>query len=616
MASNKAVRFSHRVAAVLFVFGGIRAAAQPSFDTSANANLHGAYFVRELFLSGIDATTGAIGRAVSLTGTMIFDGAGSYSFTGQMMDSKIGELSAVNGLTGSYGLAANGLAYVQDVVDSTQFNFGEAVPDGILASATEGPDRSLFVAIPAANALNNSSLKGSYHAAFIDFLQGNASLVRDGYFMLSTSGDGNFGNVTVTGAMANQGSQNTTQSLTGVTYNITNSNGTGTLNFPPLPSLSTLVTGQKTLYVSSDGILLAGDPSGFDIIIAIPSLSGTATNSLFQGTYFTAGLETKDAFSGSLFSLGDGTAISHERYAAFSSLNAIDNTSAQACNLTPSGTFTQGSLLAMLGASGTAFIQVGTGSDYSLSAGFEASDAAGPTVFLDPLKIWNAASFAPITNSVAPGEFVSLFGTGLAPSAMQASSLPLPTILNGVQVMVSGVAAPISYVGPNQINILVPYATSGGFATLQVNNNGTLSSTVTLYQEPTAPGVFTSSAGFDPGVGPAAALHADYSPVTQDSPAKVGETLQLYMTGLGSVTPAVADGAAALASPLSTVDADIGVFVDGQPATVVFKGLAPGFAGLYQVNFVVPSGVSSGKLVNLGVSTPNAFTMEAKLFIQ
>jgi uncharacterized protein (TIGR03437 family) len=58
------------------------------------------------------------------------------------------------------------------------------------------------------------------------------------------------------------------------------------------------------------------------------------------------------------------------------------------------------------------------------------------------------------------------------------------------------------------------------------------------------------------------------------------------------------------------------VFVDGQNATVTFKGLAPGFAGLYQVNFVVPSGVTSGQLVGLSVSTPDALTNEAKLYIQ
>jgi uncharacterized protein (TIGR03437 family) len=240
----------------------------------------------------------------------------------------------------------------------------------------------------------------------------------------------------------------------------------------------------------------------------------------------------------------------------------------------------------------------------------------GPNPFLDPLKVWNAANLAPITNAVAPGEFVSLFGSGLCSATESAPTLPLPTNLANVQVSVNGVFVPISYVSPNQINVLVPYETSGGYATFQVSSDTGLSNAVTLYERDTAPGVFTStSGGFAPGVGPAAALHADFSAVTQNNPATVGETLLLYVTGLGAVKPAVADGAAAVANPLSVVVASIGVFVDGQAAVINFQGLAPGFAGLYQVNFVVPGGVSSG-LVNLGVSTPDALTNEAQLYIQ
>jgi len=81
-------------------------------------------------------------------------------------------------------------------------------------------------------------------------------------------------------------------SLANVTYNITNTEGSGTITFPPLPSLSTLVTGQKDFFISADGsIYLAGNPSGFDLMIGIPALSGLATNSLYQGTYFIAGSE-------------------------------------------------------------------------------------------------------------------------------------------------------------------------------------------------------------------------------------------------------------------------------------------------------------------------------------
>jgi uncharacterized protein (TIGR03437 family) len=612
---------------------GIGASAQ-SFDNSGDGNLFGDYFVREVMLSNVDQNTSAVGRARSVIGIVTFDGQGNYSFTGTSMDTQAGQPASINGQLGVYSLAANGLVAIDDLIDNTQTDFGatglfgSAGLTSIVASATAGTQKNIFVAIPAGSSTTNASLQGTYNVAFIDFLQGNASFVRDGYFALTTAGDGNFGSVTVAGAMANLGSTNTTQSLTNVTYNITNEEGSGIISFPPLPSISTLVTGQKSFFISADAsIFLAGDPNGFDLMVGIPALTVAPTNSLYQGTYFIAGLENDasnlasgqngiDAFSGSIFSLGQGTSIAHRRLATFDD-SAIEYTyEPMPYSLSSSGTFNDGTIRGALGAGGKAFLEVGTGTLYSLRPGLGAV-YTGPSPFLDPLKVWNAANLAPITNSVAPGEFVSLFGSGLCSATEAAPSLPLPTTLANVQVSVNGIFAPISYVSPTQINILVPYEISGSYAVFQVSSDLGLSNPVTTYEENTAPGVFTSLAGgFAPGVGPAAAQHADFSPVTQSNPAKVGETLMLYMTGLGAVTPAVADGAAALAKPLSLAVADIGVFVDGQNATVAFKGLSPNFAGLYQVNFVVPSGVSSGQLVTLAVSTPDAFTNEAKIYIQ
>jgi uncharacterized protein (TIGR03437 family) len=603
-------------------------ASAQSFDSSADGNLFGDYFVREVMLSNVDQSSSAAGRARSVEGTITFDGQGNYTFSGSLMDTTIGQPAAIAGQSGTYQLAGNGFFAMDDLIDSTQTDFGgtglfgTAGLTSIVASATEGPQKNILVAIPAGSTtlpITTASLQGTYNVGFIDFLQGNASLVRDGYFTLTSAGDGNFGNVIVTGAMANVNGTNTTQTLTNVTYEIANETGSGVINFPPLPSLATLVTGQKDLFVSADGsILLAGDPGGFDLMIGIPALTVAAANGMYQGTYFTAGLEDQSgvqAFSGSIFSLGQGTSIAHSRLATFDN-SAIDSTYAPALyNLTPNGVFNDGLILGMLGDGGKAFIEVGTGTFYSLRAGLGAL-YTGPNPFLDPLKVWNAANLAPITNAVAPGEFVSLFGSGLCSATDGAATLPLPTNLANVQVSVNGVFAPISYVSPNQINILVPYEISGGYATFQVTSDTGLSNAVTLYERDTAPGVFTSTnGGFAPGVGPAAALHADFSPVTQGNPAQVGETLLLYVTGLGAVKPAVADGAAAVAKPLSIVVANIGVLVDGQAAAINFQGLAPGFAGLYQVNFVVPGGVSSG-LVNISVSTPDAVTNEARLYIQ
>jgi uncharacterized protein (TIGR03437 family) len=182
---------------------------------------------------------------------------------------------------------------------------------------------------------------------------------------------------------------------------------------------------------------------------------------------------------------------------------------------------------------------------------------------------------------------------------------------------VNGQLAPLSYVSPGQINILAPMATTQNFATFQVSNNNVLSNQVTFYNAPTAPGVFT---GAPSGIGVAAILHANYTPVTQASPALAGETVLLYLTGLGSVTPAVNDGAAAPSSPLSNVD-DPNLEVDlydqngnDQLANIAFAGLAPGFAGLYQINFTIPSGLTGGQ-VSVDVGTSDAYTTEAFTYV-
>jgi len=160
-------------------------------------------------------------------------------------------------------------------------------------------------------------------------------------------------------------------------------------------------------------------------------------------------------------------------------------------------------------------------------------------------------------------------------------------------------------VSPGQIQVLVPYAVGSTIARIQVNNNGALSNAVTEFVNLTAPGVFTNPSG---GVGYGIALHGDYSFVTPQSPAQVGETVSVYLTGLGTTDPMVPDGAAGPASSQTnnTITADIG----GLAATVTYSGLAPQWAGLYQINVTVPSGVTAGDN-SLDISGPDSYAAEA-----
>jgi uncharacterized protein (TIGR03437 family) len=193
---------------------------------------------------------------------------------------------------------------------------------------------------------------------------------------------------------------------------------------------------------------------------------------------------------------------------------------------------------------------------------------------------------------------VNLYGT-FGVSTQVEKVLPIPTMLGGVQVFVNGQAAPVYQVSQNQISALIPYEVAGEyFATFQVVVNGSKSNLVTVYVDNSAPGIYTLT---ENGIGAGAILHSNYTQVTGSSPAVPGETVLVFLNGLGPVTPQVADGAAASGSPLSvSVEApDIAVFLE-EPEDfafpeISFAGLAPGLPGLYQVNFTMPtSGLENG----------------------
>jgi adhesin/invasin len=185
--------------------------------------------------------------------------------------------------------------------------------------------------------------------------------------------------------------------------------------------------------------------------------------------------------------------------------------------------------------------------------------------------------------------------------------------------LINGTPAPLVYVSPTNIAVVVPAAIhpDTGFpddapwATFQVVNNGVRSNSAMVRAAFASPGIFTTAAN---GTGEAAVLHAaDYSRVNASSPAVAGETVLIYLTGLGLVTPAVPDGAAASADPVSETNSPAYVLIDNQLAKASFVGLAPGYAGLYQVNAVVPQTPDSGD-VSLDVYVESvAFAFQATI---
>jgi uncharacterized protein (TIGR03437 family) len=198
----------------------------------------------------------------------------------------------------------------------------------------------------------------------------------------------------------------------------------------------------------------------------------------------------------------------------------------------------------------------------------------------------NAASFTP---QLSPGALASLFGSNFTGAGLTASAaLPLPSSLGGVAVQVNGVAAPVLYSSTGQINFQIPWETKPGAATLLVSTNSVKSNQVNINVQATAPGLFVS------GSHAIVQNYPGYSLNSSSNPAKAGGTIIAYLTGAGAVSNQPADGEPAGSDSVvtPTPTASIG----GQPATVSFAGLAPGFVGLWQVNIVVPAGVTAGDL--------------------
>lgn len=202
----------------------------------------------------------------------------------------------------------------------------------------------------------------------------------------------------------------------------------------------------------------------------------------------------------------------------------------------------------------------------------------------------NGASFAVHPAPVSAGSIVSIFGKDLATGTVWASSIPLPTNLNGTQVFMNAFAAPLFFVSPLQINAELPWELSADSEVwVQVIVNGVASNMVMANLAEDAPGTFTIS---QDGKGPAAVLHAsDSRLVTEANPAQPGEFLEIFVTGLGPVMNQPATGEAGAANPLSETLTTPTVAIDGVLAKVTFAGLAPGFVGLYQINVQVPNGM-------------------------
>lgn len=617
------------LAVLLFSACAWQSFAQPAFDSSGDGQLTGNYYMRQVFYFVSD-DEGDLGEAMNLQGEINFNGSGTYTFTGTFLDSASGSATpvAVTGETGTYSISASG----EGVISALNPDFPGDQIIGLLShgvfigSTTETGNgyNDLFIAAPIGSIATNATLNGSYSAAYFD-----PTFPGDALFTMNANGSGNIGTVNVTGYTSTNTSAST-ESLTGVTYSFTN--GGAQINFGG--SSSSLIFGSEVLYITPDGnFIFGGSANGFDMFAGVRGATSNPSN--YNALYYQAGLDMDeslvssddvqllDSYFGSFNAFNNSTypdtIIGHERinslleYGGSSDFTYYDSYLLNGDGTSSDTTFLQDYVSS---SDGTIRIGYGVGPYLALNVAFQGSPvvSASSGVYLSPVGVGNAASSAPFTAFVSPGEFLTLVGTGIGPATPAAASVPFPKNLSGVQVTINDIQAPIYYVSANQINVVVPYDTTQSVAQIQVTNNGANSNVVTVFTGMTSAGVFTEPVG---GISDAAALHPDYSLIDESSPAQVGETVAVYLAGMGAVSNQPADGAAAPSSPLADTTATPAVYLYdsagnvGTP-TIDFSGLAPGFAGLYQINFTIPTGLVLGD-ASLEVEGPDSDTLEALL---
>jgi uncharacterized protein (TIGR03437 family) len=210
-----------------------------------------------------------------------------------------------------------------------------------------------------------------------------------------------------------------------------------------------------------------------------------------------------------------------------------------------------------------------------------------------------AAGPAPFPYDVAPGAYVSIYGSNLA-SATQGSSIPYPTQIGDVQVLVNGTPAPIVFVSAGQINFVYPNVAPGLTQLTVKNMNG--QNTVNVRVAPAVPSIFLLDTA-----GRAAALNAlSGAVVSPTAPLRADDFLSLYVTGLGATTTT---------NGLDYAQNQPTITIGGQNVAVTYAGRTPGFAGLDQINCKIPAGLK-GDAVPVVVTSAGRSSATATIAIQ
>jgi uncharacterized protein (TIGR03437 family) len=209
-----------------------------------------------------------------------------------------------------------------------------------------------------------------------------------------------------------------------------------------------------------------------------------------------------------------------------------------------------------------------------------------------------AGWLAPNTIATMYGKYLSYATATLTPADIRGGVLPTVLPSTGARILVNGLPANPYYVSPTQINFLIPPNLLPGPATVQLVINGLAGPPISVALGAAAPALFQIDRQN------IIATHADGSLITPAASAKPGDVVVLYATGLGQTIPPMGYGELpSSAAPLQMLSR-FQVFLDGNPvdaSSIAYAGIAPGFAGLYQINLILPGSTGSNPDIRLAV---------------
>ena len=404
--------------------------------------------------------------------------------------------------------------------------------------------------------------------------------------------------------------------LTTVTGNVGVSPGTSVIGFPP-GTLSGLIHAGDADAARAMASAFAGYADAVSRSIGAVAISGDlGDQALTPGLYRSSSSLTISSGDVTLDAKGDGSAVF-----IFQSASTLTSSAGRKVVLAggakASNVFWQVGTSAILGADSEFSGSVLADESIMLNAGATlsgrllaihgtitlASNAiTGPVPEVTAGGVLNSAGWSP---TVAAGSIAAVFGNNLATALNVASTFPLPTMLGVSSFQVGTQGAPLYMASCGQANVQIPWEVAGQTAvpvTVTVNELESLSQFASV--APFAPGIYTlNMSGSGQGaveIAPSDQLAAPLAPGAR--PIVAGEYIAVFATGLGPVTNHPETGAAALSDPLSITTTTPTVTIGGVAAPVTYSGLAPGFAGLYQVNALVPQGTPSGDSISVVIS--------------